>query len=81
VAVPLEQRNRIYWATPDHKGLLPEEIHASSVDRHKLRKVKVHLVVQVGNSFVSHFPRARVIINKGRYLAIDLPVKEIKDIE
>jgi hypothetical protein len=38
-------------------------------------------VVQVGNSFVAHFPWARVAVNKGRYLAVDLTAKELEYIE
>jgi Peptidase family M28/Repeat of unknown function (DUF346) len=30
------------------------------------------LVAQVGNAFLDEFPDARVIVNKGRYLAVDL---------
>jgi Peptidase family M28/Repeat of unknown function (DUF346) len=70
----------VYWATSDHKGLLPEEIRLLGGPRQTV-KGELYLVVQVGNSFLSRFPSAHVVINKGRYLAIDLTAKEIKDIE
>ncbi|MDB5886230.1 MAG: hypothetical protein JWR74_2401, partial [Polaromonas sp.] len=41
----------------------------------------LYLVVQVGNAFVNEFPDARVVINKGRYLAVDLRPEEVKDIQ
>ena len=41
----------------------------------------LYLVVQVGNAFLSHFPWARVVVNKGRYLAVDLTAKEVEHIK
>jgi hypothetical protein len=59
---------------------LPKEIRLLGGSPHTA-KGELYLVVQVGNSFLSRFPRARVVINKGRYPAIDLTANEIKDIE
>ena len=42
---------------------------------------QISTFVQVGNSFLSHFPWARVAVNKGRYLSVDLTAKEVKYIE
>lgn len=41
----------------------------------------LYLVVQVGNAFVDEFPDARLVINKGRYLAVELRPEEVKDIQ
>ena len=41
---------------------------------------ELYLVVQVGNAFVNEFPDARVLVNKGRYLAVDLTPPELQAI-
>ena len=37
----------------------------------------LYLVVQAGNAFLNEFPSARVAINKGRYLAVDMTAREL----
>ncbi|MDP1582507.1 MAG: M20/M25/M40 family metallo-hydrolase, partial [Bradyrhizobium sp.] len=37
----------------------------------------LYLVVQAGNAFLHEFPSARVAINKGRYLAVDMTASEL----
>ena len=41
----------------------------------------LYLVVQTGNAFLSEFPRARVVLNKGRHLAVDLTADEVADLQ
>jgi hypothetical protein len=37
----------------------------------------LYLVVQAGNAFLHEFPSARVAVNKGRYLAVDMTESEL----
>ena len=70
----------IYWATPGGKNLLPDELRLLSAPP-QTAQGNLYLVVQAGNAFLSHFPWARVVVNKGRYLAVDLTAKEVESIK
>jgi len=61
-------------------GALPRELHR------ELRQLggppqaaqgDLYLVVQAGNAFLHEFPDARVAVNKGRYLAVDMTPGEL----
>ncbi len=70
----------IYWAMPDGERSLPDELRLLGGPP-QTAQGELYLVVQVGNAFLSHFPWARVAINKGRYLAVDLTVEEVEYIQ
>jgi hypothetical protein len=40
----------------------------------------LYLVVQAGNAFLNEFPDARVAVNKGRYLAVDMMASELEHV-
>jgi ABC-type taurine transport system substrate-binding protein len=69
----------LYWVTPERESSLPDEIRLLGGPP-QAAEGDLYLVVQVGNAFLSHFPWARVAINKGRYLAVDLTAKEVESI-
>ena len=70
----------LYWITPDREGSLLDELRLLGGPP-QTAQGDLYLVVQAGNAFLSHFPWARVAINKGRYLAVDLTAKEVEYIE
>ena len=70
----------LYWEDQHQEQLLNNELRQLGGNP-QIGQGNLYLVVQVGNSFLSHFTHARVVINKGRYLAVDLTAKEVEDIE
>lgn len=40
---------------------------------------RLFLVIQEGNSFLEEHPNTKIIVNKGRYLAVELSSQEVKD--
>lgn len=42
---------------------------------------ELYLVVQAGNAFLAEFPETRVLVNKGRYLAVDLTLEELARVQ
>ena len=70
----------VYWITPDRESSLPDELRLLG-GLPQTAQGDLYLVVQVGNAFLSHFPWARVVVNKGRYLAVDLTAQEIEHIQ
>ncbi|SFE04276.1 M28 family peptidase [Nitrosomonas sp. Nm166] len=67
----------VYWATPGVDSSLPRELRLLGGPP-QAAQGDLYLIVQVGNAFLSHFPYARVAINKGRYLAVDLTAEEVE---
>lgn len=70
----------VYWSTPDQGDALPVELRLLGAPP-QTAQGDLYLVVQVGNAFLLHFPWARVAVNKGRYLAVDLTAKEVETID
>jgi peptidase M28-like protein/repeat uncharacterized protein DUF346 len=70
----------VYWALPDSERPFPNELRLLGGPP-QTAQGDLYLVVQVGNAFLSQFPWARVVVNKGRYLAVDLTAKEVESIE
>jgi len=66
----------IFWRSADPGGRWPPDLRDIAI-KPKKALGELYLVVQVGNSFLNEFPDSRVIINKGRYLAVDLTSQEI----
>jgi len=56
----------VYWITPGRESSLPDELRLLGGPP-QTAQGDLYLVVQVGNAFLSHFPWARVAVNKGRY--------------
>src|SRR5262245_45470256 len=69
----------VFWTSPAGNGSLPRELRRLGGPPQTARG-KLHLVVQVGNAFLAHFPWARVAVHKGRYLAVDLTASEVEQI-
>ncbi|WP_298234781.1 M28 family metallopeptidase [uncultured Azohydromonas sp.] len=67
----------LYWRPGGEAEGLPAGLlrHAGPPQQ---ARGKLYLVVQVGNAFIDEFPAARVLINKGRYLAVDLTPAEVR---
>ena len=78
--VSLQRRDDILEKSAQDAQILPKELREVGGNL-QIGQGNLYLVVQVGNSFLSHFTWARVVINKGRYLAVDLTDKEVEDIE
>ena len=70
----------IYWTTGTGDRSLPDELRLLGGPP-QTAQGDLYLVVQVGNVSLSHFPWARVAVNKGRYLAVDLTPKEVEYIQ
>jgi ABC-type taurine transport system substrate-binding protein len=70
----------LYWETPYRERLLPDKLRVLGGPP-QTAQGDLYLVVQVGNAFLTEFPNARVAINKGRYLAVDLTASEVKKIQ
>lgn len=66
----------IFWRSADPGGSWPPDLRNIAI-KPKKALGELYLVVQVGNSFLEEFPDSRVIVNKGRYLAVDLTSQEI----
>lgn len=47
---------------------------------HELKGL-LHLVIQIGRSFQDTFPEVRIIIDKGRYLVVDLLPEELSNLD
>ena len=69
----------LYWETPADDRPLPDDLQRLGGPPQTAHG-DLYLVVQVGNAFVNEFPRARVAISKGRYLAVDLTASEVDEI-
>ncbi len=67
----------VIWQTPEHGARLPASLRKLGGEQ-KEAQGDLYLVVQVGNAFIDEFPEFRVVINKGRYLAVDLTPQEIE---
>lgn len=70
----------LYWSAADAAEDLPDELRRLGGPP-QAALGHLYLVVQVGNAFVDEFPDARVVINKGRYLAVDLTPGEVQGIQ
>ena len=66
----------LFWATAGAPDELPEPLRRLGGLRQSSQG-DLYLVVQVGNAFINEYPDARVVVNKGRYLAVDLTVREV----
>ena len=78
----------VKWCRFDNETLFWES-GASSLSREVHRELRrlggppqvaqgdLYLVVQAGNAFLHEFPGARVAVNKGRYLAVDMTASEL----
>ena len=69
----------VYWETSYRERLLPDELRRLGGPP-QMAQGDLYLVVQAGNAFLYEFPWARVAVNKGRYLAVDLTAREAEDI-
>jgi hypothetical protein len=69
--------NSKWNAVADHaeRGGMRLEEHPSDV-----RKGDMYLVVQKGRLFQQEYPDATILLDKGRYLAVELSDKEVKEI-
>ena len=70
----------LFWETPYRERLLPDDLRLLGGPP-QTAQGDLYLVVQVGNAFLTEFPSARVAINRGRYLAVDLTASEVKEIQ
>ena len=70
----------LYWTAAGASEDLPEGLRRLGGPPQSVQG-DLYLVVQVGNAFVDEFPDARLVINKGRYLAVELRPEEVKDIQ
>ena len=70
----------VFWRAPERGEHLPPSLL-------KLGGTPVtsagdlYLVVQAGNAFLAEFPTTRVVINNGRYLAVDLTLEELARVQ
>ena len=67
----------IYWERKEYGKGFSEEFRILG-GTGQTAEGDLYLVVQAGNHFVEEFPRARVAINKGRYLAVEMTAEEVK---
>ena len=67
----------VYWVPSDRESSLPDELRLLGGPP-QTAQGDLYLVVQVGNAFLSNFPWARIAVNKGRYLVVDLTAKEVE---
>ena len=69
----------VYWTTPDRENSFPDDLRRLGGPPQTAHG-DLYLVAQVGNSFLSHFPWARVAVHKGRYLVVDLTAQDLEKI-
>ena len=74
--VPLQQRNAVS-GNRRRRDRLPRELRLLGGPP-QTAQGDLYLVVQVGNAFLHEFPSARVAVNKGRYLAVDLTAERTR---
>jgi len=67
----------LVWGPADRARQLPDELRRIAGPPADARG-DLYLVAQVGNVFLREFPWARVAVNKGRYLAVDLTADELE---
>lgn len=69
----------VYWVPPSRESSLPNAVRRLGGPP-QTAQGNLYLVAQVGNTFLSQFSWARVVIHKGRYLVVDLTAKEVEHI-
>ncbi|HRO15562.1 MAG TPA: M28 family metallopeptidase [Paracoccus sp. (in: a-proteobacteria)] len=70
----------VFWQAPGQGERLPSGLQKLG-GTPKSSLGELYLVVQAGNAFLAEFPESRVLVNKGRYLAVDLTLEELARVQ